>query len=99
MALVKKSGGVLLVPRPSHSKKNPAAEEEFRQELAGYLESLKIPEGGRVKLWMMDEARSEPRPGCGVSWRMSGKAESDPDFVRICNQTSYPLTPYPTFAP
>lgn len=54
---LKKAGGVLLVPRPSHSKKDPAAAEVFRQELAGYLENLKIAEGSRVKLWMMDEAR------------------------------------------
>ena len=45
----KKAGGVLLVPRPSHSKKDPAAAEWFRQELAGYLETLKIANGSRVK--------------------------------------------------
>ena len=30
---LKKAGGVLLVPRPSHSKKDPAAAGEFRQTL------------------------------------------------------------------
>lgn len=46
---LKKAGGVLLVPRPSHSKKDPAAAEVFRQELAVYLENLKIAKGSRVK--------------------------------------------------
>jgi hypothetical protein len=45
---LKKAGGVLLVPRPSHSKKDPAAAGKFRQELAGYLENLKIPEGSNL---------------------------------------------------
>ncbi len=53
---LKKAGGVLLVPRPSHSKKDPAAAPAFRENLAAELEALAIPEGSRVKLWMMDEA-------------------------------------------
>ena len=54
---LKKAGGVLLVPRPSHSKKDPAAGDEFRHGLAEKLKSLKLPSGSLVKLWMMDEAR------------------------------------------
>lgn len=54
---LKKAGGVLLVPRPSHSKKDPAAAEAFREDLAQKLEALDVPPGSRVKLWMMDEAR------------------------------------------
>lgn len=54
---LKKAGGVLMVPRPSHSKKDPAAAEAFREELAARLEALGIEPGSRVKLWMMDEAR------------------------------------------
>jgi transposase len=54
---LKKAGGVLLVPRPSHSKKDPAAAERFRSGLAEKLESLELPAGSRIKLWMMDEAR------------------------------------------
>ena len=45
------------MPRPSHSKKDPAAAGEFRNELAQKLENLELPAGSRVKLWMMDEAR------------------------------------------
>lgn len=54
---LKKAGGVLLVPRPSHSKKDPAAAERFRSGLSEKLESLELPPGSRIKLWMMDEAR------------------------------------------
>ena len=54
---LKKAGGVLLVPRPSHSKKDPAAADRFREELAQKLEALNLPSGNRIKLWMMDEAR------------------------------------------
>jgi transposase len=54
---LKKAGGVLLVPRPSHSKKDPNAAREFRETLADRLEKLAIPAGSKVKLWMMDEAR------------------------------------------
>lgn len=54
---LKKAGGVLLVPRPSHSKKRPAAEQEFRDGLALALETLDIPAGSKVRLWMSDEAR------------------------------------------
>ena len=46
-----------MVPRPSHSKKDPVAAEHFRAELAQRLEVLGIDPGSRVKLWMMDEAR------------------------------------------
>lgn len=45
------------MPRPSHSKKDPAAAGEFRMGLADQLEALTLPAGSRVKLWMMDEAR------------------------------------------
>jgi len=56
-AWLKKFGGVLLVPRPSHSKKDPAAAVAFRDELDQRLDALKIPAGSQVKLWVMDEAR------------------------------------------
>ena len=54
---LKKAGGVLMVPRPSHSQKDPVAAERFREELGQRLEALGIEPGSRVKLWMMDEAR------------------------------------------
>lgn len=54
---LKKAGGVVLVPRPSHSKKDPGAAEQFREGLADKLEALNLAQGSRVKLWMSDEAR------------------------------------------
>jgi transposase len=54
---LKKLGGVLMVPRPSHSKKDPSAAQEFRKVLAERLQALGIEAGSRVKLWVMDEAR------------------------------------------
>jgi transposase len=48
---------VLLVPRPSHSRQNPADAGKFKTELAAKLEALALPAGAKVKLWMMDEAR------------------------------------------
>jgi transposase len=53
----KKCNGVLLVPRPSHSKKDPAASEAFRKEFPEKLEALGLPAGTRAKVWVMDEAR------------------------------------------
>jgi transposase len=53
----KKLGGVLLVPRPSHSKKDDAASEAFPGQFAGKLQALNIPPGTRAKVWVMDEAR------------------------------------------
>lgn len=54
---LKKLGGVLRVPRPSHSRKGPAAAEEFRVHFRESLERLNLPEGTRAKVWVMDEAR------------------------------------------
>ena len=54
---LKKFGGVLRVPRPSHSKKDPLAAEAFKSQVAEKFEELGIKEGSRVKVWIMDEAR------------------------------------------
>jgi transposase len=54
---LKKSGGVLRVPRPSHSKKNPDAAQAFKSSVAEKFEALGIEAGSRVKVWVMDEAR------------------------------------------
>ena len=59
---LKKLGGVLRVPRPSHSRKDPAAAEQFRVEFGQKLERLDLPAGSRAKVWVMDEARSEEGP-------------------------------------
>lgn len=54
---LKKFGGVLRVPRPSHSKKEPAAEQTFKEQLGEKFEALGLEAGTRVKVWVMDEAR------------------------------------------
>ena len=54
---LKKAMGVLRVPRPSHSGKNPDAAEAFKNGVAEKLEALGIKAGSRVKLWFMEEAR------------------------------------------
>ena len=43
------------MPRPSHSKKKPGAEEEFQEALCEKLEALGLEAGSRVKVWMMDD--------------------------------------------
>jgi transposase len=69
---LKKLGGVLRVPRPSHSKKDPEAAQEFRDGLAEKLETLHLPEGTRIKLWMMDEARFGLHTQLRKLWTLKG---------------------------
>jgi hypothetical protein len=57
MAMAKKVGGVLRVPRPRHPGHDLAAAEAFKKELTIKLEALQLPQGTRVKVWIMDEAR------------------------------------------
>ena len=47
---LKKFGGVLRVPRPSHSKKNPDAAEAFKSSVAEKFEALGIEAGSRGKV-------------------------------------------------
>jgi transposase len=54
---LKKAKGVLRVPRPSHSKKDPQAAEQFKNQLVEKFEALGIAAGSLVKVWYMDEAR------------------------------------------
>jgi transposase len=55
--LLGKLGGVLKAPRPVHIKKNPAAEQEFKERLQENLEALCIPSGSTVRIWVQDEGR------------------------------------------
>ena len=70
---LKKLGGVLRVPRPSHSKKDPEAADRFRNDLARRLEALEIEPASRVKLWMMDEARFGLHTELRKVWITKGK--------------------------
>lgn len=52
-----KWAGALKVPRPVHIKKDTAATEAFKTQLFDKLQSLPIPSGAPVKIWVLDEAR------------------------------------------
>ena len=54
---LKKLGGVLRVPRPRHPESDPEEADKFKQELGAKLEALPVPQGSRVRVWVMDEAR------------------------------------------
>jgi transposase len=65
-----KFGARLRVPRPTHLKKDPAATEAFKTQLAEKLAALAIEPERSVRLWVMDEMRcglhTEPRRVWGV---------------------------------
>lgn len=79
---LKKLHGVLRVPRPSHSKKNPDAAERFKSELAGKLEALEIKAGSRVKVWFMDEARFGLHTELRRVWTLRGQRPVVPRQIR-----------------
>jgi transposase len=79
---LKKSHGVLRVPRPSHSKKNPDAAETFKSELAGKLEALAIKAGSRVKVWCMDEARFGLHTELRRVWTVRGQRPVVPRQIK-----------------
>jgi transposase len=54
---LKKFGGVLRVPRPRHPGRDDEAMAEFKVTLLERLQALELPEGSKVKVWVMDEAR------------------------------------------
>ena len=70
---LKKFAGVLRVPRPSHSKKDPAAAEAFKEQLGQKLEALGIEAGSKVKIWVMDEARFGLHTQLRRVWTLRGK--------------------------
>jgi transposase len=45
------------VPRKSHVKKAPGAEETFQAAFVSKLEGLSLPAEGRVRIWVLDEHR------------------------------------------
>lgn len=79
---LKKAGGVIVRPRPVHSKKDPAAEEEFKGELAQKLEALNVPAGSRVKIWTMDEARFGLHTRMRRVWSLRGKRPVIPRQIK-----------------
>jgi transposase len=69
---LKKLHGVLRVPRPSHSKKDPDAAEAFKSSVAEKLEALQITAGSQVKVWFMDEARFGLHTAMRRVWTLRG---------------------------
>ncbi len=47
----------LKVPRPSHAKKDAAAAETLKSELASKLHGIDIETGRKVRIWVADEMR------------------------------------------
>lgn len=70
---LKKAKGVLRVPRPSHSRKNPDAACAFKSSVAEKLEGLGIQAGSRVKVWFMDEARFGLHTDLRRVWTLRGQ--------------------------
>jgi len=70
---LKKFAGVLRVPRPRHSKKDPEAEQAFKERLSDKLEALRIETGSKVKVWVMDEARFGLHTEMRRVWTVRGK--------------------------
>ena len=76
---LKKLGGRLKVPRPVHRKKDEAAAEAFKSELAEKLEALGIGGGRRVRVWVQDEMRYGLQPVTRRVWSLRG--------VRVVKET------------
>ena len=67
-----KLGGRLKVPRPSHQKKDPAKEVEFRTTLAEKMVDLDLPKEKEVALWVYDEMRYGLHPLLRKMWSLIG---------------------------
>ena len=62
----------LKVPRPSHAKKDAAAAETFKSELASKLQELSIEADRRVRIWVADEMRYGLQPVTRRVWSLRG---------------------------
>lgn len=62
----------LKVPRPSHTKKDPAAVESFRTTLCERLHQEEISLERSVHLWVMDEMRYGLQPLTRRVWTLKG---------------------------
>ena len=69
-----KVGGTLKVPRPAHTKQNPAAQAEFRAHLLKKLQALPVPAGPPVKVWVADECRVGLHTLTRRCWGLRGQA-------------------------
>ena len=62
----------LKVPRPSHARKDAAAAETFKSELAAKLRELDIEMDRRVRIWVADEMRYGLQPVIRRVWALKG---------------------------
>lgn len=71
--LLGKAGGVLKVPRKTHAKKDAAAAEAFKTELASRLTAASVgTELAKVRLWVLDEHRYGLLPVIRRCWALRG---------------------------
>jgi len=85
---LKKLGGALRVSRPRHPENNQEAADKFKQELGAKLEALPLPQGSRVRVWVMDEARFGLQIEMRRVWISKGV---HPEVRRqICYEWDYP---------
>ena len=69
---LKKLGGRLKVPRPSHRKKDPQKGKDFQENLHKKIESLNLPKKSPLRLWIYDEARYGLAPVTRKMWTSKG---------------------------
>jgi transposase len=67
-----KVGGVLKMPRKTHTQKDPAKVEAFRREAADLLAALVDNPAQPVRLWVADEHRYGLLPVIRRSWSLKG---------------------------
>ena len=69
---LKKLGGRLKVPRPSHRKKEPQKVKDFKENLDKKIADLNLPKKRPVRLWIYDEARYGLHPVTRRVWASRG---------------------------
>jgi hypothetical protein len=73
-----KLGGVLKVPRKTHTHKDAAASAEFQRTLCARLRSLSVAGGKRVRVWVADEHRYGLIPVLRRCWSLRGLRPTAP---------------------
>lgn len=69
---VKKCKGVIRIPRPSHTKRDPEKSKEFKRDFLQQLEQLPIARSKPVKVWFADESRYGLLPILRGCWTKKG---------------------------
>ena len=73
-----KLGGVLKVPRKTHTHKDAAASAEFQRTLCTQLKNLSVAGGKRVRVWVADEHRYGLIPVVRRCWTLRGVRPTAP---------------------